>query len=243
VHTIKYGVAAKLLYVKSYGQRCPLARALDLIGERWTLLVVRELLLGPRRYTDLLEGLPGVGTNILAARLADLQDAGLVSKRTLPPPTAVTIYELTDAGRALGPSIRELSQWGEQHGAPATDRQQIRPSWILTGLTRRPMRLKAGRSCELRVGRDVFELNSADGALSVAAGSAPSPDAVVTIEPKLLYGLAAGRVTSAAARKQVEINGDPALAEQVLAALSGSVAAPASGSHTRARPKRSTPSR
>ena len=107
--------------MKTYGQRCPLARALDVVGERWTLLVLRELQLGPRRYTDLLDGLPGVGTNILAARLADLQAAQLIAKRTLPPPTAVTVYELTEAGRALVPSIRALSEWGEQHGAPATD--------------------------------------------------------------------------------------------------------------------------
>ena len=218
-------MVARILHVKSYGQRCPLARALDLVGERWTLLVIRELLLGPRRYTDLLDGLPGVGTNILGARLGDLQEAGLVNKRTLPPPTAVTVYELTDAGRALRPAIRALSEWGEQHGAPATQSQQIRPAWILTTLTRRPATLEAGRACELRVGRDVFELSNTHGELSIAARSATSPDAVVTIEPKLLYGLAAGRITPGAARGRVDIDGDPALADQVLIALGGSVAA------------------
>jgi len=207
--------------VKSYGQRCPLARALDLVGERWTLLVVRELLLGPRRYTDLVDGLPGVGTNILAARLADLQATGLVSKRALPPPTAVTVYELTEAGRALASSIRALSEWGEEHAAPATEDQVVRPAWILLGAARRGPKLGAGSSCELRVGRDVFELTGTDNGLSVAAASARSPDAVITIEPELLYALATRRITPQAARKRIEVNGDPSIATLVLEGLSG----------------------
>jgi DNA-binding HxlR family transcriptional regulator len=208
--------------VKSYGQRCPLARALDLIGERWTLLVVRELLLGPRRYTDLLDGLPGVGTNILAARLADLQAAQLVRKHTLPPPTAVTVYELTEAGRDLGASVRALSEWGEQHGAPATAAQAVRPAWILLSVARRGSKLDAGRSCELRVGRDVFELTSTGSELSVVAGPARSADASITIEPEVLYALATQRITRQAASKRVEVAGDPSVAAQVLDELSGS---------------------
>jgi DNA-binding HxlR family transcriptional regulator len=207
--------------VKSYGQRCPLARALDLIGERWTLLVVRELLLGPRRYTDLLDGLPGVGTNILAARLADLQAAELVGKRALPPPTAVTVYELTEAGRSLASSIRALSEWGEQHAAPATEDQVVKPAWILMSAARRGSKLDVGDSCELRVGRDVFELTGTGGELSVAATSSRSRDAVVTIEPGLLYALATRRITPQAAGQRVEVNGDPSIAARVLQGLSG----------------------
>jgi DNA-binding HxlR family transcriptional regulator len=207
--------------VKSYGQRCALARALDLVGERWTLLVVRELLLGPRRYTDLLDGLRGVGTNILAARLADLQAAELVSKRALPPPTAVTVYELTEPGRALASSIRALSEWGEQHAAPATEDQVVRPAWILLSAARRGSKLEVGNSCELRVGRDVFELTGTGRELSVAATSARSPDAVITMEPDLLYALATRRITPQAARKRVEVNGDLSIAARVLEGLSG----------------------
>ncbi len=207
--------------MKSYGQRCPLARALDLVGERWTLLVVRELLLGPRRYTDLLDGLPGVGTNILAARLVDLQAAELVSKRALPPPTAVTVYELTEAGRALAASIRALSEWGEQHAAPATEDQVVRPAWILLSAARRGPQLDVGSGCELRVGRDVFELTTTGSELSVAATSARSPDAIIAIEPDLLYALATRRITPQAARKRVEVNGDPGIAARVLEGLSG----------------------
>jgi DNA-binding HxlR family transcriptional regulator len=207
--------------MKSYGQRCPLARALDLIGERWTFLVVRELLLGPRRYTDLLDGLPGVGTNILAARLATLQSAGLVAKRTLPAPTAVTVYELTDAGRALRPTVRALSEWGEQHGAPVTDDQSVRPGWILSSVARRGSRLHDGRSCELWVGGDVFELAAADGELSVAAQRATSPDAVITMGPDVFYALATQRTTPQAASNRIEVKGDPSVATGVLDALSG----------------------
>jgi DNA-binding HxlR family transcriptional regulator len=211
--------------VKSYGQRCPLARALDLIGERWTFLVVRELLLGPRRYTDLLDGLPGVGTNILAARLTALQAAGLVTKRALPAPTPATVYELTDAGTALRPTVRSLSEWGEQHGAPITDEQTARPGWILLSVARRGAQLQDGRSAELWVGRDVFELTAADGELSVAARRGSSADAVVTMEPDVFYALAVQRTTPHAARERVDVEGDPGVAAAVLDALSGAAAA------------------
>jgi DNA-binding HxlR family transcriptional regulator len=210
--------------VKTYAQRCPLARALDLVGERWALLVVRELLLGPRRYTDLLDGLPGVGTNILAARLASLQAAGVVSKRTLPAPTAVVVYELTEAGRALAPAVRSLSAWGEQHGAPVTDDQAVRPGWILSSVARRGARLADGRSCELWIGDDVFRLAAADGELTVGAGQSSTTDAVLHLAAKDFYALATQRVTPAAARKRAEVEGDTSVATAVLEALSGAAA-------------------
>src|SRR5947199_3524354 len=97
--------------MRSYNQFCPAARALDLVGERWTLLVVRELLFGPKRYTDLQEGLPGIGPNVLAARLRALEGAGLVQKRRLPPPAASTVYELTEIGAGLRPVLMDLFQW------------------------------------------------------------------------------------------------------------------------------------
>jgi DNA-binding HxlR family transcriptional regulator len=219
VHPINYAVAARLGFVKSYGQRCPLARALDVIGDRWTFLVVRELLLGPRRYTDLLDGLPGVGTNILAARLAALQAGGVVTKRELPAPTAVTVYELTDAGRALAPTVRSLSAWGEQHGAPATAEQAVRPAWVLLSVARRGAKLGDGRSCELWVGNDVFELAAADGELSVASRPAPGADAVVKMAPAEFYALASQRTAPEDARATVD--GDLAVAAAVLQALSG----------------------
>src|SRR5258708_12243454 len=93
---------------KKYDQYCPVAHALDVVGDRWALLVVRELMQGPKRYTDLAEGLPGIGTNILAARLRDLEAAGVVTKKMLPPPAASRVYELTDYALEPKPAIREL---------------------------------------------------------------------------------------------------------------------------------------
>jgi DNA-binding HxlR family transcriptional regulator len=97
---------------RTYGQFCPVARALDLLGERWTLLIVRELLTGPQRYSDLRDQLPGMWSNLLAQRLRDLDAAGLVQRRELPPPAARLVYELTERGRALAPVVYELARWG-----------------------------------------------------------------------------------------------------------------------------------
>ena len=215
--------------MKSYGQRCPLARALDVVGERWTLLVVRELMLGPRRYTDLADGLPGVGTNILASRLADLQNFGLVTKRELPPPTAVTVYELTDAGRELGPTLAALSGWGEQYGTPTAQSQVARPQWILTSIARRNPNLLAAQSCELRVGRDAFELSGDGTKLSIAVGAARSPGALIALEPEAFYSLATNRITTGKARDHAVLEGDPAIATEVLDAISGAAAGEHSG--------------
>jgi DNA-binding HxlR family transcriptional regulator len=97
---------------RTYGQFCPVARSLDLLGERWTLLIVRELLIGPQRYTDLRDRLPGMWSNLLAQRLRDLDEAGVVQRRELPPPAARLVYELTERGRALEPAVYELARWG-----------------------------------------------------------------------------------------------------------------------------------
>jgi DNA-binding HxlR family transcriptional regulator len=207
--------------MKRYGQRCPVARALDVIGERWTPLIVRELLTGPKRYTDLVDGLPGIGTNVLATRLGDLQTHGIVEKRTLPPPTPVVVYELTEAGRALGPVLRELRTWGSQYGPAPEPGDAVRPAWILASAANRLPGLKPGRTCEIRIGQEHFAL-SGDG--GVIAGSASSPDAVVTIEPSVFLRLAAGKLDAARASAQSEIAGDEELARHVVEILAGSVA-------------------
>jgi len=103
---------------RSYGHYCPVAKTLELVGERWTLLIVRELLVGPLRFTDLHAALAGIPRNLLADRLRDLEALGLVARRELPPPAARTVYDLTDAGRALLPVIGALAQWGLAHLPP-----------------------------------------------------------------------------------------------------------------------------
>jgi DNA-binding HxlR family transcriptional regulator len=208
--------------MKSYGQRCSVARALDVIGERWTPLIVRELLLGPRRYTDLQEALPGIGTNILATRLADLQDHGVVTKRTLPPPTPAAVYELTEAGEALAPVLAELRAWGNRFGRKPKAGDAVRPAWILQGAASRGAPLGRGRSCALQVGPEVFELASEDGETAVKARPAAAPDATITIEPRVLAGLASGKIDVARAREQAKVDGDDRVAGDVFEMLAGS---------------------
>ena len=119
--------------MRAYGQYCPIAHALGLVGERWSLLVVRELLEGPKRYTDLVAGLPKIGTNILAARLRDLETAGVVEKRKLPPPAASTVYELTPYGQDLRPVIHELARWGVRSLGPPP-LEELEPGWLMHAL-------------------------------------------------------------------------------------------------------------
>src|SRR5207342_1418199 len=114
---------------KGYDQYCPVAHALELVGERWSLLVVRELMRGPKRYTDLAEAL-GIGTNILAARLRDLEAGGVVVRRTLPPPAASRVYELTDYGRDLKSAMRELAVWGARSLGPPSGHGELFPGWL-----------------------------------------------------------------------------------------------------------------
>src|SRR5256884_9375767 len=112
---------------KHYDHYCPVAHALDVVGDRWALLVIRELMQGPKRYTDLADGLPGIGTNILAARLRDLERCGVIAKRTLPPPAASPVYELTDYGRELKSVMREVALWCTRTLWPPTHEHHLIP--------------------------------------------------------------------------------------------------------------------
>jgi DNA-binding HxlR family transcriptional regulator len=208
------------------------ARALDVIGERWTPLIVRELLLGPKRYTDLVDGLPGIGTNVLATRLADLQSHGIIEKRTLPPPTPVAVYELTEAGRALAPVLRELRAWGTQYGPAPEPGDAVRSAWILQSAVSRAPGLRADRTCEIRVGRETFRLAGDDRTTTIEAGGGPSADAILTIEPGVLLRLASGKLDAARAAADADIAGDRAVADDVFAMLAGS-AVPASTASVR----------
>src|SRR5919199_1965193 len=115
---------------RTYDQFCGVAHALDLVGERWALLVVRDLILGPKRFTDLRRGLPRIGTNVLAARLKELEQAGVVQRRVLPPPAASTVYELTDYGRELEGPLLALGRWGARSLGPRQDGQALRSEWF-----------------------------------------------------------------------------------------------------------------
>src|SRR3990170_6820297 len=193
---------------RRYGQYCPIAYALDLIGERWALLVVRELMHGPKRYTDLAETL-GIGTNILAARLRDLEACGLVTKRTLPPPAASRVYELTEYGRALRPVIRELALWGARSLGPPTAEDELFPGWLENALDTVLAPIAPSGRFEFRVGDEVASL--VDG--EAQPGPVEQPDVVVEGDPEGVYHLLVDRRLDL-----VDIQGDRRLLERLLGA-------------------------
>ena len=143
---------------KSYEQYCPIAHALDLVGERWALLVVRELMHGPKRYTDLADHLPGIGTNILAARLRALEECGIVAKRRLPPPAASQVYELTEYGQSLRTVMRELALWGARSLGPPTAGDELFPGWLENALDTILAPVAPSGRFEFRVGGEVASL-------------------------------------------------------------------------------------
>lgn len=177
---------------RSYNQYCAVARGLDVLGERWTLLIIRDLLVGPKRYKDLLDGLPGIGTNLLAARLRELEKAGILRRTVLPPPAASTVYELTDVGLALQPAIFAIGRWGARFlGKPRdTDTFPIDAYLVAMQASFKP-EAAAGvnETYELRVGGRVFDIRVADGECSIVQGSARNPDAVFTMNVITLNAL------------------------------------------------------
>jgi DNA-binding HxlR family transcriptional regulator len=213
--------------MKHYGQSCAIARALDVVGERWSLLIVRELTFGPRRYRDLVTGLPGIPSNVLAARLKDLQAADVITRRTLPAPTDVTVYELTEAGRALQPALKELLDWGLRYGPEPFPDDVAQPAWPLLAAAGRPSALPAGQVCELRVGPESFYLSSDAGKLTVCRGPAPDGDAVVTMSADTLFSLLAGQTTVTDAVRHSTVDGDPEIARRALEPFAAAGSRPA----------------
>ena len=179
---------------RRYDQYCPVCHALELVGERWALLVVRELLKGPKRYTDLLEGMPGVGTNVLAARLRELEAGGIVQKRRLPPPAASTVYELTDYGRELEEPLYALARWGARTLPPPVE-EDFYPDW---GLNAFPALLdpEAARGLAatyvVRVDDDVYTVRLADNTVHVEIGATDDADLDFAADRETFFGLASG---------------------------------------------------
>jgi len=173
---------------RDYRQYCGLARALELVGERWALLIIRDLSVRPRRYTDLLEGLPGIPTNVLSTRLKELEQSGIVERRVAPAPQRGVLYALTPAGQALEPAVLTLGRWG------AAQLEDPRPGEIVTPesvtMTLRAVfnaDAAAGLSVswEVRGGDMVLHLVVTDGKLEAGVGPAPGqPDLVITFQPE-----------------------------------------------------------
>jgi DNA-binding HxlR family transcriptional regulator len=202
---------------RRYEQYCPMAHALDLVGDRWALLVIRELMHGPKRYTDLVEHLPGIGTNILAARLRDLEGNGVVSRRTLPPPAASKVYELTDYGRELRPAMRELALWGARSLGPPTMTDELFEGWLANAMDIvMASRAPAGRF-EFRAGSEIASL--VDG--EVVDGPIDDADVVVEGDAEGLYSLFVDRSLDG-----VEIHGDRSLLDALLDAAPPRIESP-----------------
>jgi DNA-binding HxlR family transcriptional regulator len=203
---------------RSYEQYCPAAHALDLVGERWSLLIVRELMHGPKRYTDLVDHLPGIGTNILASRLRDLEANGIVAKRKLPPPAASRVYELTGYGQGLKAVMRELSLWGLVSLGPPTDEDELYPGWLENALDIVVAPVAPRGRFEFRVGGEVASI--VDGAAQ--NGPIDDPDVVVEGEPAGLYYLVLEHSLDG-----VKVEGDRALLDRLVKATPRPAAAPA----------------
>lgn len=181
---------------RTYNDRCGIARALDAVGDRWALLVVRELLLGPKRFTDLRAGLPRVSPDVLAQRLRELEATGALRRDTLPPPAASQVYELTERGHELKPVILELGRWGSRQ--PPND-GPLGPDAAVIALMTMFSGDLAG-TYELRLDGQVFRVSAADGELDAARGPATEPAAVIEGSPGALasvlwHGADARRLT------------------------------------------------
>jgi DNA-binding HxlR family transcriptional regulator len=174
---------------RSYSDACPIARALDAIGERWALLVVRELLLGPQRFSDLRRALPGASSNMLTDRLRELEGRRLVRRRTLPPPAASSVYELTDRGRELEPVLDALGAWGAAEPSPA-DASLTATSVLLflRGCARaHPDPPRA--TYRVQLGDRVWSISSPEGQIEIQEKDMATPDASLDADPRTLNAL------------------------------------------------------
>jgi DNA-binding HxlR family transcriptional regulator len=171
---------------RTYGDRCGIARALDVVGDRWALLVIRELLLGPKRFTDLRTGLPHVAPDVLAQRLRELEAEGVVRRDKLPPPSPAQVYELTDRGHALEPVILELGRWGSVAPFPVLEDAKIGVDALVVALKTLSDPGAAEAHVELRLDGQRFDARIADGTFEVARGAADDPDATIEADPGTL---------------------------------------------------------
>jgi DNA-binding HxlR family transcriptional regulator len=209
---------------RSYNQHCALAHAMDLVGERWTLLIVRELLAGPRRYTDLAAGLVTVPTNLLSDRLKRMESDGVVQRRPLPPPAdSVTVYELTELGRGLAEPLAALTRWGLRTLPAAREERTFRPHWLVLGLRAHfdPAAAAGVREAyEFRIGDDVVHFEVDDGDGTPGLGPATEPTVVVEADADTFLALATGAIEPPEAiERGARIEGDPAALKRMGAIL------------------------
>jgi len=198
--------------MRTYGDGCGIAHALDLVGERWALLIVRELLLGPKRFTDLRDGLPNASPNVLAQRLRELEQASVVRRRKLPPPASSRVYELTDWGRELEPVIRTFGLWAVRSPTFPHDAPVGTDSLVLALGTLFDADAAEGLSAsyELRLGESSFRARIADGTIELRRGPADDADAIVVTAADTLAAILWGdrELDDAVQAGEVRIDGD-----------------------------------
>jgi DNA-binding HxlR family transcriptional regulator len=205
--------------MRSYGQYCALAKALDVIGDRWNLLIVRELLHGPARYTDLLGGLPGIATNLLAERLRQLEQADVVERYEARPPVATTLFRLTPRGEELRPVLLELVRWGVPLMHEQDDDDAFRSRWLEL-----PAELYLSDQApdgppveiELRTGDEPITIEASGGEVHVAPRAAENPDLTLTGPARLVLGTLTGVLPlRTAIELGLQHEGDPATLERL----------------------------
>jgi DNA-binding HxlR family transcriptional regulator len=208
--------------MRSYGQYCSIAKALDVVGDRWSLLIIRELLIRDGlRYTDLKDGLPGIATNLLSDRIRQLESAGLVRREDAAPPVATTLFRLTEAGSQLLPVLDALGRWGVRFMIDPPEDDVFRGQWFAFPVSlflhdRNPDGPSA--SIELRTASGPVVVEISGGSVHMRLGAATAPDLILEGEPRLILGIFVGVITAAeAADLGLEISGDAGLLDRVLA--------------------------
>jgi DNA-binding HxlR family transcriptional regulator len=205
----------RIMAKRDYGQFCGLAHALDIVGERWALLIVRDLLVSSKRFTDIKRGLPRIPSNILSSRLKELEGAGVIERRVLPRPDGSVVYELTDYGQELEHIVLALGRWGARTLGEPGPQDVVTVDSLIVAM-RSTFRPEAARgddvSYELHVGEVVLHIRVENGALRVAEGALPDPDLVIETGPAIRALMAAELgPAQAIADGSVRLTGDPAL--------------------------------
>src|SRR5918992_4200251 len=203
-----------------YQQYCALARAADVAGDRWTLLIVRELTPGPRRFTDLLDGLQGVSRKLLTERLRDLERDGIIARRELPPPAARQVYELTEDGRDLAGAMAPLIGWGTRRLSERKSGESFRARWAAVGMASLADREAAkgvSETYEYLVGGSAFHFVVDDGSIELRDGRAEDPAVTLTTDEETWADIVSGSITasSAAAAGALRVAGDPEAAKRL----------------------------
>jgi DNA-binding HxlR family transcriptional regulator/putative sterol carrier protein len=203
-----------------YHQYCGLARALDVAGDRWTLLIVRELMPGPRRFTDLVDGLPGISRNLLTERLRALERDGIVVRQELPPPAARRVYELTDDGRDLADATVPLIAWGAGRLGERRPAESFRARWAALAMATFADREAAkgvSETYQYVVGRSAFHFTVHDGSIQLHDGRAQDHAVVLTTDEETWADITSGKITasSAAATGALTVAGDPQAAKRL----------------------------